>query len=77
MKLLLDTHIWIWNELEPWKIVSDVNREFANPENQMWLSPVSIWECVVLLERKGLVCDKIFEAGWTSPSETFNCKKPH
>ncbi|MGB2592417.1 MAG: type II toxin-antitoxin system VapC family toxin [Candidatus Acidiferrum sp.] len=67
MKLLLDTHIWIWNELEPWKIVSDVNREFANPENQMWLSPVSIWECVVLLEKKRISLRQDFRS-WVDES---------
>jgi len=38
MNLLLDTHIWIWNELEPWKITPDVNRELASPDNHLWLS---------------------------------------
>ena len=52
MNLLLDTHIWIWNELEPWKITSEVNRELASPENKLWLSPVSVWETVVLLEKR-------------------------
>jgi PIN domain nuclease of toxin-antitoxin system len=52
MNLLLDTHIWIWNDLEPWKITSDVNRELASPENQLWLSPVSVWETIVLLEKR-------------------------
>ena len=52
MNLLLDTHIWIWNDLEPWKITPDVNRELASPENQLWLSPVSVWETIVLLEKR-------------------------
>jgi PIN domain nuclease of toxin-antitoxin system len=52
MNLLLDTHIWIWNDLEPWKITSDINRELASPDNQLWLSPVSVWETVVLLEKR-------------------------
>ena len=51
MNLLLDTHIWIWNDLEPWKITSEVNRELASPDNRLWLSPVSIWEAIVLLEK--------------------------
>jgi PIN domain nuclease of toxin-antitoxin system len=52
MNLLLDTHIWIWNDLEPWKITSEVNRELASPDNQLWLSPVSVWETIVLLEKR-------------------------
>jgi PIN domain nuclease of toxin-antitoxin system len=52
MNLLLDTHIWIWNDLEPWKITSGINRELASSYNQLWLSPVSVWETVVLMEKR-------------------------
>lgn len=52
MKLLLDTHIWLWIHREPWKLTSEVNHSLADPENDLWLSPVSIWELVVLLEKK-------------------------
>ena len=52
MKLLLDTHIWIWNDVEPWKLSSEVQRELASPNNELWVSPVSIWEMVVLLEKR-------------------------
>ena len=52
MKLLLDTHIWIWNDVEPWKLSSEVQRELASPSNELWVSPVSIWEIVVLLEKR-------------------------
>jgi len=58
MRLLLDTHIWIWNHLEPWKISSEVNGILAASENELWLSPVSIWELVVLIERKRVELDK-------------------
>ena len=58
MNLLLDTHIWIWNHLEPWKISSEVNGILAASENELWLSPVSIWELVVLIERKRVELDK-------------------
>jgi len=52
MNLLLDTHIWLWGYLEPHKLTSEVTRELANPENSRFLSPVSIWETVVLLEKR-------------------------
>jgi PIN domain nuclease of toxin-antitoxin system len=54
MKLLLDTHIWIWNHLEPWKISSEVTKELGDPANELWLSPISIWELVMLVEKKRL-----------------------
>ena len=52
MKLLLDTHIWIWSILEPHRLTRRVARELSNPDNQLWLSSISLWE-IVLLHRKG------------------------
>jgi PIN domain nuclease of toxin-antitoxin system len=54
MNLLLDTHIWIWNDLAPHKISSRVAQELASSNNELWLSPVSIWELVLLIEKKKL-----------------------
>jgi len=52
MRLLLDTHIWLWTHREPWKLSSEVNQCIADPQNELWLSPFSIWELVILLEKK-------------------------
>ena len=52
MKLLLDTHIWIWSDVEAHKLSSEVVRELANPENERYLSAVSVWETILLLEKK-------------------------
>ncbi len=52
MKLLLDTHVWIWIYLEPWKVTSEVNQLLADSHNELWLSPFSVWELIILLEKK-------------------------
>jgi len=52
MKLLLDTHIWIWSISKPQRLTRRVARELASAQNQLWLSPISIWE-TLLLHRKG------------------------
>src|SRR5712692_2707896 len=52
MKLLLDTHIWIWSNVEAHKLSSEVMRELASPENERYLSAVSVWEVILLLEKK-------------------------
>jgi PIN domain nuclease of toxin-antitoxin system len=52
MNLLLDTHIWLWNSLEPWKLTSEVTQALASSQNELFLSPVSIWELGMLLEKK-------------------------
>ncbi len=54
MKLLLDTHIWLWGTLEPERLSARVARQLTNPENEIWLSPVSVWE-LRLLHDKGRV----------------------
>jgi len=54
MKLLLDTHIWVWTHLEPWNISSEVTKELGSPRNELWLSSLSIWELVLLVEKKRL-----------------------
>ena len=52
MKLLLDTHIWIWTELEPWRLSSEVHNQIASPHNDLFLSPISLWEFMLLVEKK-------------------------
>ena len=52
MKLLLDTHIWLWATLEPQRLSPRVGRALSDRENELWLSPISIGELIVLL-RKG------------------------
>ena len=58
MNLLLDTHIWIWTRAEPWKISSEVKAILADSENELWLSPISIWELLVLTEKKRVALDR-------------------
>ena len=52
MKLLLDTHIWLWSSLEPPRILRRVAKELLDQENELWLSPISVWE-LNFLRRKG------------------------
>ncbi len=54
MKLLLDTHIWVWSVLEPERLSARVVRKLTNPANEIWLSAVSVWE-LRLLHDKGRV----------------------
>lgn len=54
MKLLLDTHIWIWSVAKSTRLTSRVAKALTDPSNELWLSPISIWE-FFLLHRKGRV----------------------
>ena len=54
MKLLLDTHIWLWSLLEPGRLVPRVARALEDTSHELWLSPVSIWELLILTEKQRL-----------------------
>ena len=51
MKLLLDTHIWIWSKGDPERLGRRVRTELSNPNNELWLSPVSVWEALALMQK--------------------------
>jgi PIN domain nuclease of toxin-antitoxin system len=51
LKFLLDTHIWLWNSLQPNRLSPRVARKLDNPENELWLSPVSLWELRLLYDK--------------------------
>ncbi len=51
MRLLLDTHIFLWSLLEPEALADPVTRALGDPGNELWLSPITTWECLVLARR--------------------------
>jgi PIN domain nuclease of toxin-antitoxin system len=65
VKLLLDTHIWLWSTLEPQRLTRRVKKALADPANELWLSPVSVAELIVLL-RKGRITLPHDVAAWVA-----------
>ena len=61
MKLLLDTHIWLWSLLEPGRLSPKIAAALSNQDTERWLSPMSIWEALLLIERKRLDVDRAGE----------------
>lgn len=55
MKLLLDTHIWLWSHLEPERLGREVRVALEAPESELWLSPISVWEFLLLVEKRRIV----------------------
>ena len=51
MRILLDTHIWIWYLLENKRLSLQLQGAIADPNNELWLSPISVWEALVLAEK--------------------------
>jgi PIN domain nuclease of toxin-antitoxin system len=65
MKLLLDTHIWLWSLLEPTRLSRRVLRELEDQGNELWLSPISTWELMILCEKGRVILDEGVEK-WIS-----------
>lgn len=51
MRLLLDTHVWLWCLREPDRLGAHAKRVLTDNENEAWLSPVSVWEALLLAEK--------------------------
>ena len=51
LRLLLDTHVWVWSQVEPERVSEEVAAAIESPENELWLSPISVWEVLLLFEK--------------------------
>ena len=47
MKLLLDTHIFLWLIDDDKRLSEQYRQAIQDPNNEKFLSVVSIWECVI------------------------------
>jgi PIN domain nuclease of toxin-antitoxin system len=54
LKLLLDTHIWLWLTIDPKRLGRNTLRALKDDQNELWLSPISTWEALTL-HHKGRV----------------------
>jgi PIN domain nuclease of toxin-antitoxin system len=54
MKLLLDTHIWVWSALDRARLSARLTATLENPRNELWLSPISLWEVLTLCQKNKL-----------------------
>ncbi|MGA8488836.1 MAG: type II toxin-antitoxin system VapC family toxin [Terriglobales bacterium] len=61
MRLLLDTHIWLWSVLEPERLSRRITKEIQDLGNELWLSPISVWELIVLWQKRRIVPDEDIE----------------
>lgn len=73
VKLLLDTHIWLWSVLEPVRLARRVRAALDAPDNELWLSPISTWELMLLAARGRLRLDTEVETwiGWALSQAAF------
>jgi len=48
LRLLLDTHIWLWTLSDPKRIGRRVLQQLKEEANELWLSPISTYEALTL-----------------------------
>jgi PIN domain nuclease of toxin-antitoxin system len=60
--LLLDTHIWLWAILEPQRLSRRLAKELESADNELWLSPISVWELVILHQKRRILPEEKIEA---------------
>jgi PIN domain nuclease of toxin-antitoxin system len=48
LKLLLDTHIWLWTLQDPKRLGRRVLAQLKDEANELWLSPISTLEALTL-----------------------------
>ena len=54
MKYLLDTHTFLWKLAEPGKITAKVFKATKDPDNEVYLSAISLWEIAIKTRRRKL-----------------------
>jgi PIN domain nuclease of toxin-antitoxin system len=47
VRLLLDTHVWLWWQMEPARIKKEVHAAIAEATTDVYLSAVSTWEMAI------------------------------
>ena len=54
MRLLLDTHIWVWSVLDRARLSARLTATLEHSGNELWLSPISLWEVLTLCQKQRL-----------------------
>lgn len=57
MNFLLDTHVILWSAAEPDRIPKNIAVELENESNDLWFSPISVWEILLLAEKGRIILE--------------------
>jgi PIN domain nuclease of toxin-antitoxin system len=71
LRLLLDTHIWLWSFIESSRLARRVRAELDNLENELWLSPISLWEALALQRKNRINVPSQFDQWWVQALNQF------
>lgn len=58
MKLLIDTHVWIWNFTNPALLSVAAHAALRDSSNELYLSPITTWEVLMLARKRRIILDR-------------------
>jgi len=64
MNLLLDTHILLWSLNGSDRLLPQMKNALEEPSNTLWLSPITIWEILILHEKDRIRIDHCDPVKW-------------
>jgi PIN domain nuclease of toxin-antitoxin system len=47
VRLLLDTHVWLWWNTDPQRLAPSARRQIGDARNEVFLSTASVWEMAI------------------------------
>ena len=71
MSYLLDTHIWLWSIINKEKITANIAELLINKSNKLFISVVSVWETLILIEKQKIVINSKTE-DWVEKALTLS-----
>lgn len=75
LKLLLDTHVILWSAAEPERLPQNIAEELEKESNELWFSPISIWEILLLAEKGRVILNGDHEKGIRSLLQNLPLKE--
>ena len=75
MRLLLDTHIWLWSRLAPGRLGRRLSRLLEEGSHELWLSPLSLWETQLLSDKGRISLAPTAQEWITAALEKFPMKE--
>lgn len=64
MRLLLDTHILLWGLSGSEKLPARIKNALEKKSNDLWLSPITTWEVLMLCEKDRIKIDHKDHVKW-------------
>ena len=65
MRLLLDTHAFLWFILDEPQLSSTARALIADPDNQIDVSPATYWEIAIKIRLENTFCQILFRNSWS------------